>query len=49
MLQDLKREDVQLYINHIKPSFLELITEELEEYCSKYKPIILKDNEIIKF
>jgi len=49
MLEDLKREDIKIYINHIKPLYLDKITKELNEYCTKWKPEILKDNEIIKF
>ncbi len=49
MLGDVQREDIQLYINHIKPSFVDVITQELEQYCKKWKPIILMDGEIIKF
>ena len=49
MLESLKRDDVQLYINHIKPLYLEEITKEINEYLPKYNPIIVKDGEIIKF
>jgi len=49
MLKELKREDLTLYINHIKPSFLETISKEIEEYRGKWEPKILKDGEIIKF
>jgi ribonuclease BN (tRNA processing enzyme) len=48
-LQCLKRENLQLYINHIKPLYLEKITKEIGEYGAKWKPIILKDEDIIKF
>ena len=48
-LKNLKRDDVKLYINHIKPSFLEIITREIDEYKGKYDPIILKDSDIINF
>ena len=49
MLKDLKREDVSLYINHIKPLSLGKISQELEEYCHSWKPKIVKDGEILKF
>ena len=49
MLENLKRDDIQLYINHIKPLYLEEITKEIVQYCSKWKPKIVKDGEIIKF
>lgn len=49
MLEGLKRDGVKLYINHIKPMFLENITKEIEEYCGKWKPKIVKDGEIINF
>ncbi len=49
MLESLKRDDVNLYINHIKPSFIEEIIKEIGEYCAKWKPKIVKDGEIINF
>ena len=49
MLQGLKREDVEIYINHIKPLYLEEMTKEIEEYCDQWKPKIVKDGEIINF
>ena len=48
-LEDLKREDIKLYINHIKPLFLEDISKEVEQSFQKYSPIIVKDGEIINF
>ena len=48
-LQSLKREDIALYINHIKPSYYEEMTREINECCATWKPQILKDGEIIKF
>ncbi|MDQ7061273.1 MAG: hypothetical protein Q9M43_09095 [Sulfurimonas sp.] len=48
-LATLKRTDIELYVNHIKPLYLEEITKELEDLCSKWSPKILKDGEIIKF
>jgi ribonuclease BN (tRNA processing enzyme) len=48
-LKKLKRDDLQLYINHIKPMYLEEIKGEIGKYCARWKPIIVKDGEIIKF
>ena len=48
-LKNLKRDDMSLYINHIKPSYLEIITREIDQYKGKYNPKILKDLDIIKF
>ncbi len=48
-LEKLKRDDIDLYINHIKPMFLFKIVAEIEEYKGKWKPIILKDGDFIKF
>jgi len=48
-LETLKRENFQLYINHIKPLYLEQITKEIAAYSGKWEPIILKDEDIIKF
>ncbi|MEA2092128.1 MAG: HD domain-containing protein, partial [Campylobacterota bacterium] len=42
-LKRLKRDDIRLYINHIKPIFLTEITKEIGEYSGKWEPIILKD------
>ncbi len=49
MLEDIKREDLQLYINHIKPSFFKRITDEIEEYRGKWDVKILKDGNLIYF
>ena len=48
-LKPLKRDDVNLYINHIKPNFIDKIKNEIEKYSGKWEPRILKDNEIINF
>lgn len=48
-LQNLKRDDIKLYINHIKPIYLEKVTQEISEYKGKWEPIILKDFDIINF
>ena len=49
MLKKLKKDDITLYINHIKPFFLETITAEIEQYRGKWKANILKDGEFIHF
>jgi len=47
-LKCLKREDIKFYINHIKPSFLLEVNEQIEESRGKYNPIILKDGDILE-
>ena len=49
MLKRIKRDDIQVYVNHIKPTYLEKIIKEIGEYCSVWSPKIVKDGEIIKF
>jgi len=49
MLKNLKRDDLKLYLNHIKPLYLEEITKEIDLYCSTFKPVIVKDGEILEF
>ncbi len=44
-----RREDIRLYINHIKPLFLSEIKNEIEAMRGKWKPIILKDGDFINF
>ncbi len=48
-LKMLKRDDITLYINHIKPMYLEKVTSEIHEFKGKWEPIILKDSDIIHF
>ncbi len=48
-LKLLKRGDVKLYINHLKPSFLKIIKDEIEEYRGEWEPKVLKDGEFVKF
>lgn len=48
-LKKLKRDDVKLYINHIKPFYLKEIIDEIEEYRGLWRPEILKDEEIATF
>ena len=48
-LQRVQRDDFTLYINHIKPLYLEKIKEEIAQYRGKWEPHILKDEEILTF
>ena len=48
-LNQLKRDDIRLYINHIKPSFLTDIMEEIENLSGKWEPIVLNDGDFINF
>ncbi|MBL0707788.1 MAG: HD domain-containing protein [Sulfurimonas sp.] len=48
-LECLKRDDIELYINHIKPTFLIQIAKEIKKYSGRWEPIILKDDEFINF
>ena len=48
-LEPLKRDDIKLYINHIKPVFIKKISEEIEQYRGLKEPFILKDGEILHF
>jgi len=48
-LERLQRDDLRLFINHLKPSYIDEIRNEIEEYRGKWNPKVLKDNEIIDF
>jgi HD-GYP domain-containing protein (c-di-GMP phosphodiesterase class II)/ribonuclease BN (tRNA processing enzyme) len=48
-LNRLKRDDIDLYINHVKPTYLEKISIEVEENRGKWKPQILKDEDFVYF
>ncbi len=48
-LKKLKREDIELYINHIKPSFMNTIIKEMEQYRGKWEANILKDGDFLYF
>ena len=48
-LEALQRDDVALYINHIKPSYLKKITDEIAIYGSKWGAKIVKDKEFVYF
>ena len=48
-LEKLKRDDIKLYINHIKPIYLDEIVREIEIFRGKWEPTILKDGYFINF
>ncbi|MDF1874846.1 HD domain-containing protein [Sulfurimonas sp. SAG-AH-194-I05] len=48
-LENLKRDDVKMYINHVKPSFLEEIKEELAAKCKKWEPEVVEDGHSLHF
>ncbi|MEA3330341.1 MAG: HD domain-containing protein [Campylobacterota bacterium] len=48
-LKLLKRDDLSLYINHIKPLYLEKIVVDIVKQKGKWEPKILKDGDILKF
>jgi len=48
-LKSLKRRDLNLYINHIKPTHLKKIVEEIEQYRGDWSVNILKDGEFANF
>ena len=48
-LERLKRDDLSIYVNHIKPSFLTKVTNEIDELRGKFDPILLKDADFVVF
>ncbi|MEA1892534.1 MAG: HD domain-containing protein [Campylobacterota bacterium] len=48
-LSSLKRDDIALYINHIKPNYIDEIVKEIKKNAGKWAPIILKDEDFINF
>jgi len=48
-LSDINRDDLQLYINHIKPLFLSKIVADIKKEKGNWEPKILKDGDIVKF
>jgi HD-GYP domain-containing protein (c-di-GMP phosphodiesterase class II)/phosphoribosyl 1,2-cyclic phosphodiesterase len=48
-LENVKRDDISLYINHIKPIYKNKILEEIECFRGKWTPNILKDDEFVYF
>ena len=48
-LQSLQRNDVQIYINHIKPAFILKVAAEIEQKKGDFEIKILKDGDFVKF
>ncbi|MBD3796284.1 MAG: MBL fold metallo-hydrolase [Campylobacterales bacterium] len=48
-LKKLKRRDFQLYINHIKPTYLLQIAQEIEQMQGDFNPKLLKEGEFLQF
>jgi len=48
-LNYLKRDDILIYINHLKPYYVKKIMHEIEQYRVKYRIKVLKDKEFIHF
>ena len=48
-LKALKREDLKLYLNHIKPVYLNEMIGEIEQMGEKYSPEIVTDRKILHF
>lgn len=48
-LQKLQRDDLTLFIHHMKPSCVEQIGLEIEKYRGEFKPILLKDGDFVTF
>lgn len=46
-LEKLKRDDICIYINHLKPSYVKEIKKEVEELNSKYNIQLLNDGDIL--
>lgn len=49
MLEDVKRRDFTLYINHIKPIFYDKMVEEIMQMRGEWEPIILQDEDFLKY
>ena len=48
-LKSLKRRDIKIYINHIKPIYIDLISLEIAEYKGDFDVKILKDEDFLYF
>ena len=48
-LKKLDRDDIGIYINHMKPAFIKEIKYEIEQYRGKREVKLLKDGEILNF
>jgi ribonuclease BN (tRNA processing enzyme) len=49
MLKPIENAGINLYINHIKPSYLNIIIKEIEQYRGVWQPKILKDEDFLIF
>jgi ribonuclease BN (tRNA processing enzyme) len=47
--ENLKRDDLNIYINHIKPAFINTIAKEIRDLSTVYTPQILGDEDFIEF
>ena len=48
-LESLKRKDIKLYINHIKPVYINEMIGEIEQMGEKFAPKIVTDRKILHF
>lgn len=48
-LAELKRDDITIRANHLKPLSIQKITKEIDIYCAKWGVRALKDKEIVNF
>lgn len=48
-LENLKRDDITLYINHLKPMYITTIMKEVAEFQGALEAKIVKDEEILTF
>lgn len=48
-LEELKRSDISLYVNHLKPSYKNKIADEIDTYRPKWEVTVLKDGDIVNF
>jgi len=48
-MKELKRKDLNIYINHIKPAFINTIVKEIRDLSTEFSPKILNDEDFIKF
>lgn len=48
-LVQLKRSDVTVYVNHLKPSYKNKIVDEIDAYRPKWEVTVLKDGDIVNF
>ena len=48
-LKNYLKRDIKVYVNHLKPMFLNKLIGEIEEFGKDFDPIILTDKKIIEF